>query len=308
MDSDIDLLVGDIDNDGDWRLWLNLPNADREWTPVFDCDGCVQEGMERFGGDPWKTGDLSAPHTLGSDVVLFPGQRLFGHSSGYESDPLMEPNAIGHTYVYLPQEPGRYTARSDKDVYTLHLAVDEGPEIRPARLSFRGRRIHEGYLIRPNDSRPTLPPFSVQDLDFNLSDQLALPVGTPPFNLADSSRFSTAQSETLSLMGISAADFETRLAEAREHEPEALDAAFVELREEVDRILTEPGDPDVYNSMRLLESGLPADLWERHFGDIDVSALGPPRNILVPWWWLLILLAGMLLVVHAARSWRRPAA
>jgi hypothetical protein len=80
------------------------------------------------------------------------------------------------------------------------------------------------------------------------------------------------------------------------------------LREEVDRILAEPGDPDVYNSMRLLESGLPADLWERHFGDIDVSALGPPRNILVPWWWLLILLAGMLLVVHAARSWRRPAA
>jgi hypothetical protein len=74
------------------------------------------------------------------------------------------------------------------------------------------------------------------------------------------------------------------------------------LREEVDRILAEPGDPDVYNSMRLLESGLPADLWERHFGDIDVAALGPPRSILVPWWWLLIVLAGTLLAFHAARS------
>jgi hypothetical protein len=107
-------------------------------------------------------------------------------------------------------------------------------------------------------------------------------------------------------MGISAADFETGLAEAREFEPVALEAAFVELREEVDRILTEAEDPDVYNSMRLLESGLPSDLWERHFGDIDVEALGPPRDILVPWWWLLIVLAGMLFVFLAARS--RPRA
>jgi hypothetical protein len=296
LDADVDLIFGEIENDGDWRLWMNIPNGFWEWPQVFDedCHGCVSEGIERFGGLPWQTGDVGRDHGLGPDVLLFPDQPLWLHASGFEDDDAMETDPLGRVNLLIPQVEATYQARSDKDVYTLHLRVSEGPALGPARLTLLGRLTHERYLIRADTDRPRLPELETAAIDFNHPDQLALPLGSDPFNVAKSAFFPEQESEPLTIGGISTEEFRRRLAESREREPEAVDVAFRELREEVDRMLLSPEDPDVLHNLELLEGAIPGDLWEEHFGDIDVGALGPDRALLVPWWWVLAAVLAML--------------
>jgi hypothetical protein len=79
---------GSLRGDGNWRFWVNTNNTDQEWTKLFDCDGCVH-GTENFAGRPWQTGSLAEvlpDRSLGPDLLLFPSQRIWVHTSGFEDD------------------------------------------------------------------------------------------------------------------------------------------------------------------------------------------------------------------------------
>ena len=74
-----------IDDNGDWRFWVNTNNGTSEWAKLFDCGGCAH-GNETFGGRPWMTNAGSPDRSLGADIVLFPNQHILLNTTGFDED------------------------------------------------------------------------------------------------------------------------------------------------------------------------------------------------------------------------------
>jgi hypothetical protein len=114
-------------DDGDWRFYFDTNNRDQEWTELFSCDGCVDDdttytlnvGTGQSGG-----GNGSNPQrarSLGPDPVVFPGQSILIHTSGYDEEVVAD-NA-GSVVDRNPQAGGDFSTKSDNGNYTLNYTI-----------------------------------------------------------------------------------------------------------------------------------------------------------------------------------------
>jgi hypothetical protein len=116
-------------DDGDWRFFFNTNNRDREWTKVFSCDGCVDDGDTRnLNVETGGTG-------LGADPVLFPGQRIMVHTGGFDDETFGDD--IGTVFLREAQRAGDFTAYSQggDGSYHLNVGIREGPPVGRATLT-----------------------------------------------------------------------------------------------------------------------------------------------------------------------------
>lgn len=137
--------------DGDWRFWIITNNGTQEWTKLIECNGCVH-GMERFGGTPWETGIANENRSLGPDLLLFPGQRIYLQTAGYENDVYYE-DSMGKIIELLPQEATdtRVGSFDGGTEYTMHYQVVEGSAVGAATLSPGAQQLYDAYVITPGN-------------------------------------------------------------------------------------------------------------------------------------------------------------
>lgn len=262
--------------DGDWRFWLNTNNSTPEWTKIFDCDGCVH-GAETFGGRPYQTGgaaEVSPDRSLGPDHLLFPSQRLWVHSSGYEDDPIVSDDT-GSVNVLAPQESASYAIRSTCKAqtssgcadYTLHVVILPGAAIPPATLTSAGQRLLDRYAIGPNTDATCLScleePKAWYPFDAKLTPR------STPIVIAETPLFRMQTNlETNALTDITLDDLRSTLNAARTNAPEDLDVTMREMRAEVQAMLASPLRDEARQDVLSMRAGIPEDLWQKYFGDL----------------------------------------
>ena len=139
-------------DDGDWRVFFNTNNGEREWTQVLKCDGCVDDDERQNLGH--RTGD-----GLGRDPVLLPGQRVVVHMVGYDDE--TKGDDIGTVDELVSQEEAQ--AACDRDAnpcrhrtashggageYTLEYTIGPGqPGLAPPALTPEARALYDAYVI-----------------------------------------------------------------------------------------------------------------------------------------------------------------
>lgn len=97
--------------------------------------------------------------------------------------------------------------------------------------------------------------------------------------------FEPQEAEELGLTGISASELKNSLAKARDVDPQGVEQFLVELREEFDAVRGTKMESEFAKSLPMLKASIPADLWARHFGDIDPSNGGGRSRL---WLWAAI--------------------
>jgi hypothetical protein len=133
----------DIDG-GDWRVYFNVNNRDREWTRVFKCDGCVDEGdVKNLNMDTGGSG-------LGPDPVLFPGESIFIHTTGYDDE--VDGDDIGTVFLRMPQRNtgSDVTAYSQggAGIYHLNFSIRQGAAVPGATLTSEATQLLSAYTLR----------------------------------------------------------------------------------------------------------------------------------------------------------------
>lgn len=283
---------GRLRGDGDWRFWFNTTSVSQEWAKLFDCDGCVH-GLEDFGGVPWETDAGNPARNLGSDLLLYPEQRIFVNATGYEKDWNWE-DATGQVTRIHPQQARSYASRSHCrragqsgcGSYTMHYDVIERPAIGPVTLSAAARRLYDAYAIGGGRD---IPGRVIRDWD--LPEEIVLESEQEPVPLDLAAHYMLQEAEPTSLGDITVEGFVSSIEQARSLAPETLEAFLSELRAEVDEGLREGPFPDVLADVAVLRDALPTDLWDRHFADVDLrDAPGANTGI-----WIAALLLALLL-------------
>ena len=132
----------DID-DGDWRVFFNINNRDREWTRIFKCDGCVDEGDVKALN--LETGGPG----LGADPVLFPGQTIFIHTTGFDDE--VAGDDIGTVFLRMPQRNltnvTGFSSGGD-GIYHLNFSIREGTPVGAAVLTPEAVALMSAYTLR----------------------------------------------------------------------------------------------------------------------------------------------------------------
>jgi hypothetical protein len=276
--------------DGDWRFWINVPSRTKEWTKLFDGDGNVT-GVMTFGGRPWSTGpngSVGADRWLGPDPLLFPGQRLHIHTSGYEADSMVDDDT---GTVDRSTMPGTqiFTAQS--------LCAESDPEIDYVLQSGCASYIATFAMAEVASANPVLSPGA---LELYNAYALGSPGGTLGGQLcslcdpvlASASSFARLAPpravELREVVGYESereqhvitealpAVFSAKLTATRASEPEKLNGFLVELRDELALLLATGRAPEIRGDMEAMQPLFPADLWAA-----NIQSLVPPK-ITVP--------------------------
>jgi len=300
---DMDTNTGPIPNDGDWRMWVNVNNTSGEWTQIFDCGGCVQKGVERFGGQPWQTGGGPRTRPMGPDLLLFKDQEIWVHTSGFEDD--FYEDALGQVNDLVPQRAGRYSTLAGTGVYRLYYRILPGTAQNSPSLTPLGRAVFERYKLRPR--QPGRTTYTGPDREWHLPATLELEPDTPPFDVRDSIFFEVSEAETNGFEGISNTRLNEVIAELRDSDPEALATMLAETRAGIERVELEIGGQDAYLNYISVQDALPADLWDQYFGDVDLDALLPESPKTVPLWALLLAIVVTAVLVARLVSQRAMA-
>jgi hypothetical protein len=138
-------------DDGDWRFYFNVNNLDQEWTELFSCDGCVDDDTTytlNVSTGQSSGGDGSNPQkarSLGPDPVVFPGQDILIHTTGYD-DELVGDDA-GTVIDRNPQRGGDYSTKStgSDGSYKLNYSVGPVGSVGPAVLTLEANALLQAY-------------------------------------------------------------------------------------------------------------------------------------------------------------------
>jgi len=292
----------DRGHDGEWRLWVNTNSTDQEWTMVLDQS--LDEGRKTFGGLPFSTGNANPRRTLGADLLLFPRQRIWVHSSGYEDDALWS-DSTGHVNDLKQQREDRYRPRSRCSTsgfsgcgsYSLEYRVlDRGP-FGGAELTPRGRALFDAYTIRLPQAPGAGRYPGVALREFNHPDELVLTEENPEVRLSETDFFASQGVEPFSIGDIGRDEWNTAIRTLEERAPDRLHEFLGELREELAGMLGRSGLEDLRESFAVLEDNLPSDLWEKHFEDlaerVEAKREVPPLLLAL----ILVLLAAVALLL-----------
>lgn len=261
--------------DGDWRFWANTNNTNQEWTKLFDGDGNVH-GLMDFGGQPWETGSPNPNRSLGPDILVFPRQDIWVHTSGFEDDWIVSDDT-GSVDRLWPQLQRSYSTRcqcSSDGIsycadYTLNYEILTAGSVGRATLSEKARARYAAYTIRFDENRTVIArlPSPIERI-WNLPERLELLPGSQAISLDDTSFFPQQHTETSALTGISIERLREVLSARRDENPRQVSRALQELREEADQVLKSGRRTDAINDLSVLRAALPADLWKRYFGDL----------------------------------------
>jgi hypothetical protein len=103
--------------DGEWRLFFSTNSVDKEWTQHrFG----ASEGTYDFDGSPYETGNPDPDRSLGSDLLLFPEQRIWLHAGGYETDATTFEDATGDVNDLLSQAEAQSALGGAADYCEAH--------------------------------------------------------------------------------------------------------------------------------------------------------------------------------------------
>jgi hypothetical protein len=273
--------------DGDWRFWMNVPSRTKEWTKLFDGDGNVT-GVMTFGGRPWSTGPtgtVGSDRWLGPDPLLFPGQRLHIHTSGYEADSMVDDDT---GTVDRSMVPGTQilTAQS--------LCAESDPEIDYVLQSGCASYIATFAIAEVASPNPVLTPgaltlynsYALGSPGGTLGDQLCTLCDSV---LASASQFARVAPpraiELREVVGYESereqhvitealpAVFTAKLAATRASEPDKLNTFLVELRDELATLLATNRAAEIRGDMEAMRPLFPPDMWAA-----NIQSLNPPKN------------------------------
>lgn len=318
-------------DDGDWIFWAGINNRDKEWTRLLN--GGDVTGFHTFGGRPFETdeaGSLQADRSLGPHLLLFHphpvdftghslqdlNRSFLMHTSGYDAELLDDPTGMINLLHLAPfnapigSRP-RIIGFSDKADYRLHYFIERlGPV--PPNLSDAGKALALVYTVRPRQARCTrvsnracvlFPEGSVATAWHPL--QAELRPGGPDLRWRDFPSFEPQELEEWGFTGISPSELGKSLARMRNADPQRVEQSFVEMREEFDRVRGTKMEGEFAKSLPVLKASVPADLWQRHFGNIAPPHPGRPRR-----GWLWVAISAIVALIAVATFWffRRPRA
>lgn len=289
---------GDLRGSGEWNLWVNLNNGGaqgghRGWTKILRKD--VDTGDdETFGGRRWSTGKPGTDRDLGPDLLLFdpirfPEQRIHLVASGYEYDgavriqdklELVAAAITPHETVFSAVNvcKGNRSNNPLEDqtcgFYRLYYEIDDLGPVGGALLSQEALDLIAAYANPDCPSGDDVcAPISPTDLPPRVVDPLWYPGDTapdpnaPPFSVLETRLFELQEVEEQSLTHATANLIFAKVTEA---DPVKSDDAMRQLRELIDaeRLVL----PEVLLDVQALRTALPAELWQRHFGDLPRPA------------------------------------
>ena len=275
---------------GDWRLWVNLRNTEKEWTKIFDCDECVDDDTNyTFGGRPYETDASNQDRSLGPNVLLYPEQMFTLVATGFEDDGIETGDNTG-TVGFMAKQPDHTisTAAHNQCTEDTSFAIPVidvniwGSECASywmdfdvilvgnvsAQLSAAGQQLYDSSLVPASSIDKCIRKLVV----FACFDDLAPVLGEdwhpnshhPPIgglDIGEFSGFEPQEDEELSWddMGL------TRSQETSSpHTPnDKLDIVLEDLRHEMDNSRKDHPAWDA----EMLELVLPPDKWQQHFGD-----------------------------------------
>ena len=305
--------------EGEWNMFFHVNDAAplstrHEWTRIINqriTDHTVTVGPGgtlipvgppldfTFNGRPWSTGgDVSADRRLGPDLMLFPGQMIQVHTSGYESDTFSS-DSLALVDDLRPQQAGSFSTNnqcsrtndfdslvySDCADYDLNYSLLGLGPVSDASLSPQSQTLMDSYDFGGrggcygDDVCPgvvvlgELPP-PEQDPPWH-PDNIVLEPGSPPLTAADTSLFEPQEPEELGLTESSIAYFNQIVRDRLATDPKAVDDMLDELRATIDEELVSVG-PEVLLDVRVLCASLPGNLCRRHFGDLPQPT--PPAD------------------------------
>ena len=288
----------DFGTDGDWVFWTSVNNRDQEWTRLLNGNS-VGEGNYTFGGRPWETESPYADRSLGPHLLLFsprfsqyfPGpplvdltQSLELHTSGYDEEfwddevgmvsavsrPNPETLAVGERRTLT-----QYSSTGD---YQLTYFYERLGPVAGANLTAAGRRLAEAYTLGTTgrctgvrrDLCLLLPEFGAVVSAWDPSQEPAQPDG-PEFDWSAHPIFERQEPEPWSLTDMPLEILTKGVLSGLKSDPERVQRFFAELREEFDEVRGTPLESEYARALPPFEAHLPAELWQRYFGDIDAT-------------------------------------
>ncbi len=268
---------GPLSGDGDWRFWVNVNNTDQEWTKIFECEDCVH-GEENFNNTPFQTGRPPA-HSMGPDILVFPGQSLWLRTSGYEHDYGWSSDT-GNVLLELPQEAATgeedSTCKEDSASgcasYTLYYEVSQVTANVLPQLSQAGQDLYDEYIMKADEIGEDFEAMN-KNQDWGLPQDVVVEAGAPP-EVRHLEDFDGLQGpEPNNLFEMSEEDLAETIATASEESPEDLDRFLNALRENVDEALASPKADEVRINLAELKASFPESTWDQYFGDLDLPEL-----------------------------------
>ena len=272
-----------VRGDGDWRFWFNTNNGFSEWTKLFDCDGCVH-GVESFGGRPWQTGDSSEvanDRSLGPDLLRFPQQTLWVHTSGFEADGLIDDDT-GSVNDLPAQAAATRATRSycdDQTIsgcasYTLNYQILPGKPVGNATLSPAAQNVLDAYVVGPSNNPPCL--ICGETIAWHPQEAVLAPED-PPIELSNAVIFRVQPSLEISAMtDIPLTAFTRVITETQATRPEKVDTLMRTMRAHADAIFATPLRDEAMLDWRIIKEGIPPELWEEYFADLPLYQLNLP--------------------------------
>jgi hypothetical protein len=267
--------------DGDWHFFFNTDNRDREWTNVFNCDdGCIDEGDTRRLNR--ETGTAAEVYQgLGPDLVLFPGQGILVHTTGFDEE--VWGDSIGTVFQRLPQStrPGNYAAFSNggDGAYRLNYAIGGGGLFGRAALTPEAANLLEAYTVRARppcqvtqaqaaavgrvqpacvispEQRSAALANATDTNSFVLTRRVQKEESLPPFE---------SEFEENTLNGISPRRLRTLFDSLRKSDPKRLNAFLDEIKEEL-RAVPVKLRRDYFELVAALDFALPKSLRNRPY-------------------------------------------
>jgi hypothetical protein len=293
-------------DDGSWRLWLNVNNASapgpgtdatlppgevlfpttQEWTKIVHTvyPDFVSEGELALGFETGKSGAQG----LGPDLLLFSkdlvvDQLVSMQATGFNEEGIFSDETLGlisrkfiaesgHDYEDFEDNHG-----SSGGHYRLFFRLQDLGPVMPASLSTGAIRLLSAYdltrVCRPGsvcleELRPPDRPLTWHP------DEEPLPPRVPSLPRAETALYAPQAFEAYHLENLEPRELFESIVEAQANDPERLARLLQETREAIDEDLDAIG-PEVLLDVWALRAALPLDLWREYFGDLPLPESEP---------------------------------
>ncbi len=227
--------------------------------------------------------EVASDRSLGPDVLRFPLQRIWVHTSGFEADTVIDDDT-GSVNDLRPQESRAYSTRSycdDQTIsgcasYTLNYEIVPGKPVGPANLTPAAQGLLADYTFGPADDNVTCLICTANVAAWYPMD-LALSEEQEPVDLGQTTLFRVQPSlEISALTDIDLPSFTQVVSLTQATRPELVDTLMHGLRDYADETLTSERRDEAELDWRLIKEGIPPELWEQYFNDVQLYRVNLP--------------------------------
>ena len=263
--------TGDV-TDGDWRLWLNVPNASNvtdgnEWLKIFDCNDCMGEGPHTPAS--WSRSLTDLGGTIREPVRMFPGETMRVRTIGYDSDTIWDDDigGIDEEYSYDALGTGTVTGsyQSSTGYYRFDYEIAPAPAVGAAVLSAGATALFDAYAMK---GMPIAPGALLGGHRAALDGATAPAPGGPPLKASTLGDLRFKGTKERNIFTLTDAERVHALATAPARQ--AFERDLQKLRQRVcGRLGTPRMRQKTMGELSKIKGGIPADLWQRVFGDLE---------------------------------------